>query len=114
MRLNIQSVRDCDAGRLSTERGPHYVTRRYAELSAAMVGLSESFPSDQVTGLLAQLQEEVGTYDHGCQSCVKYDLFLLSVDLNLFVRIFFAGGAASVENGCSFSSTQRTADIPDK
>jgi len=59
MRLNIQSVRDCEAGRSGTEKGPHYVIRRYAELSAAMVGLSESYPHEQVTTLLTNLQEEV-------------------------------------------------------
>lgn len=59
MGMNIKSVHDCDAVRLGTEKGPHYVTRRYAELSAAMVGLSESFPSDHVNGLLAQLKDEV-------------------------------------------------------
>lgn len=59
MELNIQSVRDCDPLKLGREMGPHYVARRYAELSAAMVGLSESFPSDLVNSLLAQLQEEV-------------------------------------------------------
>jgi hypothetical protein len=35
------------------------ITRRYAEFSAALVGISESFPSDLVTQLLAELQEEV-------------------------------------------------------
>lgn len=35
------------------------ITRRYAEFSAALVGISESFPSDLVNQLLAELQEEV-------------------------------------------------------
>ncbi|KAL0273486.1 UNVERIFIED_CONTAM: hypothetical protein PYX00_006139 [Menopon gallinae] len=59
MELNIQSIRDCDPMKLGREMGPHYVARRYAELSAAMVGLSESFPSDLVNSLLAELREEV-------------------------------------------------------
>lgn len=35
------------------------ITRRYAEFSAAIVGISESFPNEQVTKLLAQLLDEV-------------------------------------------------------
>ena len=35
------------------------ITRRYAEFSAALVGISESFPSELVNGLLAELQQEV-------------------------------------------------------
>ena len=41
---------------------PHYITRRYAEFSAAIVGLNESFPSDRVNKLLAQLQTEVENF----------------------------------------------------
>jgi hypothetical protein len=58
-RLNIQSVKECDPTKLSQEMGPHYITRRYAEFSAALVGISESFPSELVNGLLAELQQEV-------------------------------------------------------
>ncbi|PNF30557.1 putative vacuolar protein sorting-associated protein 52 [Cryptotermes secundus] len=57
--LNIQSVKDCDPKKFSKEMGPHYITRRYAEFSAALVGISESFPSELVSRLLAELQEEV-------------------------------------------------------
>lgn len=35
------------------------ITRRYAEYSAAILGISENFPNDLVTRLLAELQEEV-------------------------------------------------------
>jgi len=58
-RLNIQSVKECDPTKLSQEMGPHYITRRYAEFSAALVGISESFPSELVNRLLAELQQEV-------------------------------------------------------
>nr|CAD7257381.1 unnamed protein product [Timema shepardi] len=58
-RLNIQSIKDCDPTKFSKEMGPHYITRRYAEFSAAIVGISESFPNEQVNRLLADLQEEV-------------------------------------------------------
>ncbi|KAJ9578638.1 hypothetical protein L9F63_005128 [Diploptera punctata] len=58
-RLNIQSIKDCDPTKFSKELGPHYITRRYAEFSAALVGISESFPSELVNRLLAELQEEV-------------------------------------------------------
>lgn len=60
LKLNIQSVRDCDPAKLSNkEMGPHYITRRYAEFSAAMLSLSEQFPSEELSNLLLILQDEV-------------------------------------------------------
>ncbi|XP_011301646.1 vacuolar protein sorting-associated protein 52 homolog isoform X2 [Fopius arisanus] len=44
------------------ETGPHYITRRYAEFSAAMVGVSEGFPNEGATQLLAELREAVQCY----------------------------------------------------
>ncbi|XP_055382614.1 vacuolar protein sorting-associated protein 52 homolog [Condylostylus longicornis] len=58
-RLNIQSIRDCDPTKFSKEMGPHYITRRYAEFSAAIVGISEHFPNELVSRLLVELQNEV-------------------------------------------------------
>ena len=59
-RLNIQSIRDCDPTKFhTTELGPHYITRRYAEFSAAIVGISENFPNELVSHLLLELQNEV-------------------------------------------------------
>uniref|UniRef100_A0A1B6C1U5 Vacuolar protein sorting-associated protein 52 homolog n=1 Tax=Clastoptera arizonana TaxID=38151 RepID=A0A1B6C1U5_9HEMI len=57
--LNIASVKDCDPTKFNKELKPHYITRRYAEFSAAIVSISESFPNELVTKLLAQLLEEV-------------------------------------------------------
>ncbi|CAH0725898.1 unnamed protein product, partial [Brenthis ino] len=60
LKLNIQSVRDCDPAKLSNkEMGPHYITRRYAEFSAAILSLSEQFPSEELSNLLLVLQDEV-------------------------------------------------------
>jgi len=60
MQLNIQSVRDCDPVRMKPmDVRPHYIVRRYAEFSAAIVGINESFPHEQMHRLLALLQEEV-------------------------------------------------------
>lgn len=58
-RLNIASVKDCDPTKFNKEMKPHYITRRYAEFSAAIVGISENFPSELVTKLCAELLEEV-------------------------------------------------------
>ena len=59
-RLNIQSIRDCDPTKFgSKETGPHYITRRYAEFSAAIVGITENFPNEVVSRLLLELQNEV-------------------------------------------------------
>lgn len=57
--LNILSVKDCNPAKFNKEMKPHYITRRYAEFSAAVVSISESFPNETVTKLLAQLLEEV-------------------------------------------------------
>lgn len=58
-RLNIQSIRECDPSKFNKELGPHYITRRYAEFSAAIVGISEHFPNEMVSRLLLELQNEV-------------------------------------------------------
>ncbi|EDW03829.1 vacuolar protein sorting-associated protein 52 homolog [Drosophila grimshawi] len=58
-RLNIQSIHDCDPSKFNKEMGPHYITRRYAEFSAAIVGISEHFPNELVSRLLLELQNEV-------------------------------------------------------
>lgn len=58
-RLNIQSIRDCDPTKFSKETGPHYITRRYGEFSAAVVGITENFPNETVSRLLLELQNEV-------------------------------------------------------
>ncbi|CAB3230976.1 unnamed protein product [Arctia plantaginis] len=63
LKLNTQSVRECDPAKLSNkELGPHYITRRYAEFSAAMLSLSEQFPSEELSNLLLILQDEVHCY----------------------------------------------------
>ncbi|KAL1491499.1 hypothetical protein ABEB36_012088 [Hypothenemus hampei] len=59
LRLNINSIRDCDVTKFNLEKGPHYIARRYAEFSAAIVSISENFPNELITKLLAELQEEV-------------------------------------------------------
>lgn len=60
LELNIQSVRECDPTRRKpADVRPHYITRRYAEYSAAIVGINETFPHEQMHKLLAYLQEEV-------------------------------------------------------
>ncbi|XP_037039849.1 vacuolar protein sorting-associated protein 52 homolog [Bradysia coprophila] len=58
-RMNTQSVRECDPTKFNKETGPHYITRRYAEFSAAIVGISEHFPNELVSRLLLELQNEV-------------------------------------------------------
>ena len=61
MNLNIASIRECgELGRVkAADVRPHYITRRYAEFSAAIVGINETFPHEQMNRLLAVLQEEV-------------------------------------------------------
>ncbi|CAG9862895.1 unnamed protein product [Phyllotreta striolata] len=59
VQLNIKSIKDCDVTKFNLELGPHYIARRYAEFSAALVSISENFPNELVNKLLAELQEEV-------------------------------------------------------
>ncbi|XP_065214394.1 vacuolar protein sorting-associated protein 52 homolog [Planococcus citri] len=59
MRLNIESVRICDPNKFKQDMNPHYITRRYAELSAAIISIDSSYPNEMVTKLLAALLEEV-------------------------------------------------------
>ncbi|CAB3981273.1 Hypothetical predicted protein [Paramuricea clavata] len=57
---NIESIRLIDPQKMGTiDVQPHYITRRYAEFSAAIVSLNESFPDEKVNKLLAMLQEEL-------------------------------------------------------
>lgn len=62
LRLNINSIRDVDVTKFSFELGPHYIARRYAEFSAAIVSISENFPNELISKLLAELQEEVDMF----------------------------------------------------
>ncbi|XP_015927404.1 vacuolar protein sorting-associated protein 52 homolog [Parasteatoda tepidariorum] len=63
LQLNIESIRDCDPQKFSNiDKRPHYITRRYAEFSAAIVGINENFPSERVARLLAALQVEVENF----------------------------------------------------
>lgn len=57
--LNIHSVKYCDPMKLMKESGPHYITRRYAEFSAALISVIEGFPCERTTQLLAELREAV-------------------------------------------------------
>ncbi|XP_065203374.1 vacuolar protein sorting-associated protein 52 homolog [Planococcus citri] len=59
MRLNIESVRICDPNKFKQDMNPHYITRRYAELSAAIISIDSNYPNEMVTKLLAALLEEV-------------------------------------------------------
>lgn len=63
LHLNILSVRDCEPHKLGhIDCRPHYITRRYAEFSAAIVGTDQTFPSERVGRVLGQLQGEVENF----------------------------------------------------
>ncbi|MCL4130164.1 UNVERIFIED_CONTAM: hypothetical protein GTU68_007377 [Idotea baltica] len=60
VRLNIQSIQECDPSKMSNvDKRPHYITRRYAEFSGAVMVLQERFPVEGVDALLFRLQDEV-------------------------------------------------------
>lgn len=59
-RSHIHSVRSCDPAKLSScDSRPHFITRRYAEFSAAITVVNESFPDERVSVLQNLLQTEV-------------------------------------------------------
>lgn len=60
LELHIQSVQSTDPQRLGgLDTRPHYITRRYAEFSSAIVSINQTLPSERSDALLARLQLEV-------------------------------------------------------
>lgn len=60
LELHIQSVQGTDPQRLGgIDTRPHYITRRYAEFSSAIVSINQTLPSERSDALLARLQLEV-------------------------------------------------------
>ncbi|XP_061752738.1 vacuolar protein sorting-associated protein 52 homolog isoform X1 [Nerophis ophidion] len=63
LEMNIHSIRNTDPQKLGVlDTRPHYITRRYAEFSSAMVSINQTFPNERTNALLAQLQVEVENF----------------------------------------------------
>nr|XP_061808485.1 vacuolar protein sorting-associated protein 52 homolog isoform X2 [Nerophis lumbriciformis] len=63
LEMNIHSIRNTDPQKLGVlDTRPHYITRRYAEFSSAVVGINQTFPNERTDALLAQLQAEVENF----------------------------------------------------
>lgn len=63
LELNIQSIQNTDPQRLGfLDTRPHYITRRYAEFSSAIVSINQTFPNEKTHALLGQLQVEVENF----------------------------------------------------
>ncbi|MCI4381453.1 hypothetical protein PGIGA_G00251680 [Pangasianodon gigas] len=63
LEMNIQSIRDTDPQKLGVlDTRPHYITRRYAEFSSAIVSINQTFPNERTNALLGQLQIEVENF----------------------------------------------------
>ncbi|XP_076023674.1 vacuolar protein sorting-associated protein 52 homolog [Genypterus blacodes] len=63
LELNIHSIRSTDPQRLGVlDTRPHYITRRYAEFSSAIVSINQTFPNERTNTLLGQLQVEVENF----------------------------------------------------
>jgi len=61
--MNSFSVKNTDPQKLGhIDIQPHYITRRYAEFSAAINSLNESFPDERVVKCLGFLQREVENF----------------------------------------------------
>ncbi|XP_059480069.1 vacuolar protein sorting-associated protein 52 homolog [Neocloeon triangulifer] len=59
LKLHIQSVKQIDTAKFNRELRPHYITRRFAEFSAAIEFMNDAQPNEAVTRLVSQLSEEV-------------------------------------------------------
>ncbi|NXA44091.1 VPS52 protein, partial [Eudromia elegans] len=60
---NIQSIQNTDPQKLGfLDTRPHYITRRYAEFSSAIVSINQTFPNERTHTLLGQLQVEVENF----------------------------------------------------
>ncbi|XP_044192032.1 vacuolar protein sorting-associated protein 52 homolog isoform X1 [Thunnus albacares] len=63
LELNIHSIRNTDPQKLGVlDTRPHYITRRYAEFSSAIVSINQTFPNEKTNALLGQLQVEVENF----------------------------------------------------
>ncbi|XP_069343824.1 vacuolar protein sorting-associated protein 52 homolog [Eulemur rufifrons] len=63
LEMNVQSVRSTDPQRLGgLDTRPHYITRRYAEFSSALVSINQTIPNERTMQLLGQLQAEVENF----------------------------------------------------
>ncbi|XP_029441038.1 vacuolar protein sorting-associated protein 52 homolog [Rhinatrema bivittatum] len=63
LELNIQSIRNTDPQKLGfLDTRPHYITRRYAEFSSAIVSINQTYPNEKTNALLGQLQVEVENF----------------------------------------------------
>ncbi|KAJ8000122.1 hypothetical protein DPEC_G00201570 [Dallia pectoralis] len=63
LEMNIQSIRNTDPQKLGLlDTRPHYITRRYAEFSSAIVSINQTFTSERTHTLLGQLQIEVENF----------------------------------------------------
>ncbi|KAG7273066.1 hypothetical protein CRUP_010038, partial [Coryphaenoides rupestris] len=63
LELNIHSIRHTDPQKLGVlDTRPHYITRRYAEFSSAIVSINQTFPNERTHTLLGQLQVEVENF----------------------------------------------------
>ncbi|KAJ8267466.1 hypothetical protein COCON_G00126380 [Conger conger] len=63
LEMNIQSIRNTDPQKLGLlDTRPHYITRRYAEFSSAIVSINQTFPNQRTNTLLGQLQVEVENF----------------------------------------------------
>uniref|UniRef100_A0A8D0AFN0 Vacuolar protein sorting-associated protein 52 homolog n=1 Tax=Sander lucioperca TaxID=283035 RepID=A0A8D0AFN0_SANLU len=63
LEMNIHSIRNTDPQKLGVlDTRPHYITRRYAEFSSAIVSINQTFPNERTHALLGQLQVEVENF----------------------------------------------------
>jgi len=60
IQLQIQSLKNCDIYKIENcDTRPHFITRRYAEFSAAIITTNDTFPDERVSIYLGMLHTEI-------------------------------------------------------
>ena len=60
IQLQIQSLKTCDINKIENcDTRPHFITRRYAEFSAAFITTNDTFPDERVSIYLGMLHTEI-------------------------------------------------------
>lgn len=115
VRLNTQSIKSCDVNALaSIDVRPHYITRRYAEFSAAIVGINETAPNRLVDQVLEEMQVEVQNFIlrmAACFSARKDQLIFLINNYDMMLSVIMERTTDESKESGSFqqllnSSTQ--------
>uniref|UniRef100_H2Z2W5 Vacuolar protein sorting-associated protein 52 homolog n=1 Tax=Ciona savignyi TaxID=51511 RepID=H2Z2W5_CIOSA len=95
VKMHIRSVAECNVQHLSSiDVRPHYITRRYAEFSAAVMRINENLPNTKVEQVLSELQTEVQNFILRLAACFgerKDQLVFLINNYDMMLSVIMVG-----------------------